>query len=694
MAVSDTPGKAGDVPALIAKVAALQNLKEYAELNWSGTFEDYLAVVRKTPAITRSAFQRVYDMILSYGQEEYIDNKKRLIRYNFFKDEQHAGRDAIFGLDIPLMRLVSVLHSAAQRYGTERRVILLHGPVGSSKSTIARLIKRGMEEYSRTPEGALYTYEWTIPENLARVTGGQTTFKCPMHEEPLRLIPPEWRERALGELGINVAGKAHVHIEGDLDPACRLIFRELLAEYAGDWGQVVKHVKVRRLVLSEQDRVGIGTFQPKDEKNQDSTELTGDINYRKIATFGSDSDPRAFNFDGEFNIANRGILEFVEILKLDVAFLYDLLGATQERKIKPKKFAQTDIDEVILGHTNEAEYKKLLNNEFMEALRDRTIKVDIPYITKVTEEVKIYAKDFTSERVGKHVAPHTLYVAALWAVLTRLEDPKKHSLSLLQKAKLYDGKTLPGFTQDNIKELRKEAQREGLDGISPRYIQDKIANALVSDKADGAINPFMVLNELESGLRSHSLISSEDQRKKFSEMLSVVKQEYEDIVKNEVQRAISADEDMISKLCANYIDNIKAYTQKEKVKNPYTGQDEEPDERLMRSIEEKIDIPESRKDDFRREIMNYIGALAIEGRTFDYKTNERLHKALEAKLFEDQKDSIKLTSLVSNVVDRDTQAKIDVVKQRLIKNFGYDEVSATDVLNFVASIFARGDVKS
>ena len=380
-------------------------------------------------------------------------------------------------------------------------------------------------------------------------------------------------------------------------------------------------------------------------------------------------------------------------MKLDVAFLYDLLGATQERKIKPKKFAQTDIDEVILGHTNEAEYKKLLNNEFMEALRDRTVKVDIPYITKVSEEVKIYAKDFTLAKVGKHIAPHTLYVASLWAVLTRLEDPKKHSLSLLQKSKLYDGKTLPGFTQDNIKELRKEAQREGLDGISPRYIQDKIANALVSDKADGAINPFMVLNELESGLRSHSLISSEEQRKRYGEMLSVVKQEYEDIVKNEVQRAISADEDMIAKLCANYIDNIKAFTQKERVKNPYTGQDEEPDERMMRSIEEKIDIPESRKDDFRREIMNYIGALAIEGRQFDYKTNERLHKALESKLFEDQKDSIKLTSLVSSVVDRDTQAKIDVVKQRLIKNFGYDEVSATDVLNFVASIFARGDVK-
>ena len=121
----------GDSSALIAKVASLQNLKEYAELNWSGSFEDYLNLVRKNPAVTRSAFQRVYDMILSYGQEEYIDNKKRLSRFNFFKDEHHGGRDAIYGLDIPLMRLVSVLQSAAQRYGTERRVILLHGPVGS-----------------------------------------------------------------------------------------------------------------------------------------------------------------------------------------------------------------------------------------------------------------------------------------------------------------------------------------------------------------------------------------------------------------------------------------------------------------------------------------------------------------------------------------------------------------------------------
>ncbi len=672
---------------LLAKIAALQNLDEYRELHWEGTFEDYLDIVKKNPKVTRNAFQRMYDMILSYGREEYIDSKKKLVHYKFFEDPENDGAEAVFGLDIPLMRLVNVFKSAAMGYGTEKRVILLHGPVGSSKSTIARRLKRGAEAYSRKPEGALYTYEW---RDLGENAGGET-MRCPMNEDPLHLIPYDLRARALKDVGID---PAQVNVEGELCPACRFVFQDLMSKNKGDMGKVISHVKVRRLILSEKDRVGIGTFQPKDEKNQDSTELTGDINYRKIAVYGSDSDPRAFNFDGEFHVANRGIIEFIEVLKLDVAFLYDLLGASQEHKIKPKKFAQTDIDEVIIGHTNEAEYKKLLNNEFMEALRDRTVKIDIPYITRLGEEIKIYEKDFNKDKIkGVHIAPHTLEMAAMWAVATRLEDPKKANLTTLQKLKLYNGKMLPGFTEESVKELRKETEREGMSGISPRYIQDKISNALVSDKAEGSINPFLVLNELEAGLTSHSLINKEDDRKRYRELIAMVKQEYEDIVKSEVQRAISADEEALTKLVSNYIDNIKAYTQKERVKNKYTGQFEEPDERLMRSIEEKIDIPESRKDDFRREIMNYIGALAVEGKKFDFRTNERLHKALELKLFEDQKDSIKLTTLVSNVVDRETQEKIDIVKQRMIRNYGYDEVSATDVLNFVASIFARGDAK-
>jgi len=678
--------------SMVATIGAMQDFDRYRDLSWEGSFEEYLKIVKNEPRVTRNAFQRLYDMVLSHGSEEYIDNKKKIMRYNFFKDPEGGGKDAVFGLDIPLMRLMNVLKAAAQGYGPEKRVILLHGPVGSSKSTIARLLKKGLENYSLAPQGALYTFRWV---NLAKygLAGHEAdTFDSPMHEEPLRLIPPEWRVDAIKRLGLS-SEKFTVRVEGELDPASRFIFNELMQKHHGDWAKVVaEHVVVCRLLLSEKDRIGIGTFQPKDEKNQDSTELTGDINYRKIAEYGSDSDPRAFNFDGEFNIANRGIVEFVEVLKLDVAFLYDLLGASQEHRIKPKKFAQTDIDEVIIGHTNEAEYMRLLNNEFMEALRDRTIKIDIPYITRLSDEKRIYEKDFDQTKVrGKHVAPHTLEVAAMWAVLTRLEEPKKHSLELIQKLHLYDGRVLPGYTQDTVKELRKEVRREGMEGASPRYVQDKISNALVSDEGDGTINPFMVLNELEKGLRGHSLITNEDQRKRFRELIGVVKQEYEQIVKNEVQRAISADEDAISKLAANYIDNIKAYTLKERVKNKYTGQDEQPDERLMRSIEEKIDIPDNRKDDFRREIMNFIGAKAVEGEEFDWQSNDRLRRALEMKLFEDQKDSIKLKTLVSAVVDRETQEKIDIIKSRLIKYYGYNEVSATDVLNYVASIYARGD---
>jgi len=675
---------------IISLIRDLQDVDEYKQLNWEGTFADYLEIVKKNPKVTRSSFQRLYDMIISHGTEEYVEHNEKIIKYKFFDDPIDNGRDAVYGLVKPLSKFVNLIKSAAKGYGTEKRVFLLHGPVGSAKSTIVRLLKKGLEAYSKTEEGALYTYAWRI----VGPDGEEHWEDSPMHEEPLKLIPEEFRPQVFAELNKGKPEEEWIRIEGELNPFCRQTFKEKSLQYGGDWARVIQDVKVRRLLLSEKDRVGIGTFQPKDEKNQDSTELTGDINYRKIALYGSDSDPRAFNFDGELNIANRGLVEFIEVLKLDVAFLYDLLGASQEHKIKPKKFAQTDIDEVIIGHTNEPEYRKLQSNEFMEALRDRTVKIDIPYITKLQDEVKIYEKDFNQYRIkGKHIAPHTIEIAAMWAVLTRLEEPKKAQLTLLQKLKLYDGKSLPGFTEDNIKELRMESEREGMDGISPRYIQDKISNALVSDEVRTCINPFMVLNELEEGLRHHSLITNEDQRKRYRELLTVVKEEYTDIVKSEVQRAIAADEEALKRLCGNYIDNLKAYTQKEKVKNKYTGEDEEPDERLMRSIEQKIDIPESRKDDFRREIMNYIGALALEGKSFDYRSNERLQKALELKLFEDQKDSIKLTSLISNVIDKETQEKIDVVKSRMIKYFGYNDESATDVLNYVASIFARGDIK-
>ena len=533
------------------------DVAKYQDLHWEGSFRDYLNVVEENPSVVRNAHQRLYDMVLSHGVEEVERDKAKITRYRFFADP-FDGEDGLFGLEQPLMRLMNVFKAAAHGFGPEKRVLLLHGPVGSAKSTIARLMKKGLEAYSRSAEGALYTFSWDID--------GQVE-PSPMNEEPLLLVPAEARQKILASLNQRFRGSYRLRLDFNLSPVSRYYYDELLKRYGGNIEKVLDHIKVRRMLISEADRCGIGTFQPKDEKNQDSTELTGDINYRKIAELGTDSDPRAFNFDGEFCVANRGIIEFIEVLKLDVAFLYDLLTASQEHKIKPKKFAQTDIDEVIIGHTNEPEYNRLQNNELMEAFRDRTIKIDIPYNLRLENEIQIYEKDFNKKKVpGKHIAPHTLSTAAMWAILTRLDEPKKANLTLMQKLKLYNGKSLPGYTRDNIRELREEAPGEGMNGISPRYIQDKISNTLVKDLP--CINPFMVMNELEEGLDHHSLISDPDTKKRYKDLLLVVREEYEEIIKNEVQRAISADEEAIARLCGNYIDNVKAYTQNETGEEP------------------------------------------------------------------------------------------------------------------------------
>ncbi|MBI5432826.1 MAG: serine protein kinase [Planctomycetes bacterium] len=654
---------------------------KYSALHWEGTFADYLAILERNPEPARNAWQRLIDMIESHGSEA-PSARDRARRWKLFDDPFDGGRDAVYGLDKPLDELVQTLRAGARGFGPERRVLLLHGPVGSSKSTIVRILKRGLELYSYSDEGALYTFEWHVDGQVVR---------SPMNQDPLLLAPHEARESVEQKLNKNNKREYKLAIQGELDPVSRWYYQELMARYQGDWTKLIEHVKVRRFVLSEKDRVGIGTFQPKDEKNQDSTELTGDINYRRIAEFGSDSDPRAFNFDGEFNIANRGLLEFIEVLKLDVAFLYDLLGATQEHSIKPKKFAQTSIDEVIIGHTNEPEYKKLQTNELMEAFRDRTIKIDVPYNLRVSDEVQIYKRQFARRDIaGRSIAPHTLEIAALWAVMTRLDDPTHPSLSVLQKARLYDGGEVAGFGPEHVREMKALAQREGLVGISPRYIQDKIAAALVSEKP--TLGAFDVLEKLESGLLHHSLISNEDQRRRYIQIVATAREEYEEIIKREVQIAIASDREAIDRLCSKYVDNVRAYTTREKVIDP-AGRASDPDERLMRSIEEKIEIAEARKDDFRHELMNYVAECQREGKIFDYRQNKRLSKALELKMFEDRRDSIQLTTLVSSVVDPDTQEKIAVIRDRLMRQFGYDEPSADEILQHVAGLFARGDAK-
>jgi len=667
------------------KSSLTNHQQEQRAISWQGSFDEYLDIVRQNPQVARNSYQRIFDMIIAEGTSEKIDNRTKIIHYNFFDDGARGGKEAIFGIDRSLMKIVKFFEAAAEGYGADKRLLVLHGPVGTAKSAIAGQIKRGLENYSRTDEGAMYTFGF-------RETPGSTIEWSPMNEDPLHLLPDADKNRFLDKVNNHPSLERPIILKGGLNPWSRFKLVEYLERCEGDIEKALEHVVVKRLVLSEQDRRGIGTFQPRDEKNLDSTELTGDVNYRKIAVYGSDSDPRAFNFDGEFIVSNRGCFECVEMLKLPKEFLYDFLTASQEGRIKPKKFSQIDIDVCILGHTNEPEYHRLLDDRLMEAIESRTLKIDVPYNTKISDEMRIYERDYKRASVRIHFAPHTLEMAAMFAVMTRLEQPKDGRLTLAAKAKLYDGSFLPGYTEESVAEMRKMGKREGMDGIEPRFIQNVLNEVLVNTSREDGVNPFMVLTAIEKLIPEHRLCRNDKQRETFSNILSQLRGEYVELIKTEVQRAIAADEGSVARLCENYIDNIKGYTQHQKVYNRVTGQPEEPNESLMRSIEEKLEPPvsEAAKRDFRSEIMNSIGALSLEGKRFDYTHNLRLRKALEKKLFEDQKDTIRLSQITQTTIDKETQEKIDIVKSRLIRDFGYNERSASDVLEYVGSIFARG----
>jgi len=627
-----------------------QRIAEYraesAKLAWSGTFRDYIELLRQDPSPAMTAHARVYEMIISHGVEE-VDGRKR---YKFFEEE-------IFGLDRTIEKLVEeYFHSAARRLDVRKRILLLMGPVSGGKSTIVTMLKRGLERFSRTPKGAVYAIKG-----------------CPMHEEPLHLIPHELRPDVEKELG----GR----IEGNLCPSCQLMVK---TEYDGD----IENVPVERVLISEENRVGIGTFSPSDPKSQDIADLTGSIDFSTIAEYGSESDPRAYRFDGELNKANRGIMEFQEMLKCDEKFLWNLLSLTQEGNFKAGRFALISADELIIAHTNEAEYRAFVANKRNEALLSRMIVMPIPYNLKVSEEEKIYRKLIAqSDMSHVHIAPHTLRAAAIFSILTRLKESKKQGMDLIKKMRLYDGEEVEGFKPSDLQEMQNEFDEEGMSGIDPRYVINRISSALIKHDQP-CINALDVLRALRDGLDQHPSITREE-REKYLNFISIARKEYDELAKKEVQKAfVYSFEESARTLFNNYLDNIEAYCNWTKIKDPLTGEEMDPDERLMSSIEEQIGVSDNAKKAFREEILIRMSSYARKGKTFDYHTHERLREAIEKKLFADLKDIVKITT--STKTPDETQLKrINEVTKRLIDEHGYCPVCANELLRYVGSLLNR-----
>jgi serine protein kinase len=585
-------------------------------------------------------------MIVSAGAEE---GKGGTPHYKFFEGE-------IFGLDKALQQIVEYFSSGAQRLEVRKRILLLMGPVGGGKSTIVTMLKRGLEAHTRTEEGAAYAIA-----------------SCPMHEEPLHLIPHELREDFMREYGI--------YIEGDLCPRCRF---DLQHQYEGR----IERMPVRRIAFSEKHRLGIGTFMPSDPKTQDVSELTGSIDLSTIGEYGSESDPRAYRFDGELNIANRGIMEFVEMLKSDERFLYVLLTLSQEQNIKTGRFSMIYADEVVISHTNETEYKGFVGNKKSEALQDRIILVKVPYNLRISDEVRIYEKLIKQSALQNvHIAPHTFDVASIFAVLTRLEPSKKAGITLMKKLKLYDGEDVDGFKAKDVKELQEESDREGMDGISPRYVINRLSSALVREGVT-CINPIDALRALRDGLEQHTSISRE-QREHYLNLIGEARKEFDDIAKREVQKAfVYSFEESARTLLNNYLDNVEAYCNHNKLKDPMTDEEMEPDETLMRSIEEQIGVGDTSRKAFREEILIRISSLARRGQHFDYKSHERLREAIEKKLFADLRDVVKITTS-AKTPDQEQLRRINDVINRLVEEHGYCTVCANSLLQYVGSLLNR-----
>ena len=623
-----------------------QYRKEEQKLAWQGSFAQYFDLVAANPKIAQLSHARVYDMIMSAGTETGRNGEKI---HSFF------ARD-LFGLEQTLQQLVEYFSSAARRLEVRKRILLLMGPVGGGKSTIVTLLKRGLERYSRTEAGAVYAIKG-----------------CPMHEEPLHLIPDTLRPDIGKEYGL--------YIEGDLCPVCRQNLRDV---YNGK----IEDVLVERITFSEKNRIGIGTFTPSDPKSQDISELTGSIDLSTIGEYGVESDPRAYRFDGELNIANRGLMEFIEMLKCDEKFLYGLLTLSQEQSIKTGRFSMIYADEVIVSHTNENEYNAFVANKRSEALQDRIIVIRVPYNLRVAEEVKIYEKLLAESALqGVHIAPFTLQVASTFAVLSRLEPSKKAGMSLLKKLKLYNGEEVEGFSQNDVRELREEAVREGMDGISPRYIINRLSNALIKDNVT-CLNPIDALRALRDGFEQHTSISREE-RERLLNLIAEARKEYDELAKREVQRAfVYSFEESAKTLLNNYLDNVEAFCNKTKLRDPITEEEMEPDEKLMRSIEEQIGVTETAKKAFREEILIRISSLARRGVAFDYRSHERLKEAIEKKLFADLKDVVKITTS-SKTPDQEQLRRINDVVDRLVSQHGYCTECANELLKYVGTLLSR-----
>lgn len=618
--------------------------------SWKGSMLEYLEKVRENSGAVKLAHKRLYDMIADKGTVEVdleqdpslkrIFKGERLKVFNFFADE-------FFGMEKTLNQIVRYFHSASLKGEESRQVLYLVGPVGSGKSSLVERLKKGLEG---------------LPP-FSAIEG------CPMNEEPLHLVPRHLRKEFSKMLG--------VEIEGDLCPVCRYRLKE---EYRGKWEDFPVHTQD----FSIRAKRGVGVVPPVDPNNQDTSVLIGGEDISKLDLY-SEGDPRVLDLTGALNVGNRGMVEFIEVFKNETEYLHAMITATQEKSIPaPGRHGMIYVDTCIVAHSNEAEWKKFKSDHTNEAILDRIVTVKVPYNLRLSEEVKIYKKIIRQSQFTADIAPHTIEIASMFAILSRLEQTNK--VDLMTKLKLYNGEEVveKGKTKRvDVVELREEAKSEGMNGISTRFIMKALDNAL-SDNIDmNSINPISVREALVQMVKESDF--ADDVKKRYLEFLQdTLHKEYLEVLEKEITKAfVYSYQEQAESLFQNYLDHSESYVTKKKFKDRSTGEVLEPDEGFMKSIEEQIAIIGTACDGFRQEVIAFLWSAGRRGEKVTYESYEPLKEAIEKKLMASVRDVSRIITK-ARTRDDDQHKKYNKMVEQLIRN-GYPASCVDVILKYAAN---------
>ena len=625
--------------------------KQHRAQRWEGSIADFLTrILPGNPtAMVRTSHEYIWDMLLWYGRD---------VNGGDVEKARELFRRELFGVDEPLARVVDYFKAAAAGSDVGRRLLLLLGPPSGGKSTLAILLKRGLEEYSRTDEGALYAIKGS-----------------PLRESPLNVVPTSLRAQFRETYGVEIVG--------ELSPWARdYVDRECEGDYL--------RVPVERIFLSEAARCGIGTYAPHDPSTADIADLVGSVDLSKVSRVGDEGDPRAWSWSGAVYAASRGVLEMIEILKVKREFLYLLLTMTQEKNVKVARFPLIYLDETILAHTNLAEFNRFLQEKENEALLDRMVIIKVPYALSYRDEARIYKKLVYGAPAFRntHLDPHVLHLAAVFAILTRHSKPEREGLDLPKKVRMFAGEAVEGFSDTEVARLRAEAPDEGLSGVSPRFVINALSTAITRGNSR-SLTSMELLLALKDAIESDARMDAKQKKLWFDHLVTARKEFYNRWVKEDVHRALFASfQDEAQQLLEKYLDEIEAALDQRKVTDPMTGESRAPDERFLRSVEEKIKVSESGKQSFRQEVIRKAMVAFKAGEKFRLASHARVREAIEQYLFEERRDVLRLVTSTARP-DDDARQKISVVQERLVTEYGYDEHSAQEALNYITTLLSQ-----